>query len=199
MNNFRILNLFEFSVSSCFWVSFELFCSKLLCLLPLPPLSQEGDDYEVIPNSNFYVSRTANKDNSSAYHINGKKATFKDVGALLRSHGIDLDHNRFLILQVIVFLFLFLFSLLNTHLLFVLFFTAVAISFRQRCPAFCSVSISFLLSKLFNCCSKVIPVCEDDLLHWIWKGCALCQPLDCFSSASWFETMWKGANHYLLL
>lgn len=62
---------------------------------------QEGDDYEVIPNSSFYVSRTAGKDNSSAYHINGKKATFKDVGALLRSHGIDLDHNRFLILQVI--------------------------------------------------------------------------------------------------
>lgn len=62
-------------------------------------IDKEGDDYEVIPNSKFYVSRTANKDNSSSYHINGKKATFKDVGALLRSHGIDLDHNRFLILQ----------------------------------------------------------------------------------------------------
>ncbi|KAK9962804.1 hypothetical protein ABG768_008156 [Culter alburnus] len=62
-------------------------------------VDKEGDDYEVIPNSSFYVSRTAGKDNSSAYHINGKKATFKDVGALLRSHGIDLDHNRFLILQ----------------------------------------------------------------------------------------------------
>lgn len=73
-----------------------------MCFLPLPPLSQEGDDYEVIPNSKFYVSRTANKDNSSAYYISGKKATFKEVGALLRSHGIDLDHNRFLILQVIV-------------------------------------------------------------------------------------------------
>ncbi|XP_053278510.1 structural maintenance of chromosomes protein 4 isoform X1 [Pleuronectes platessa] len=60
---------------------------------------KEGDDYEVIPNSKFYVSRTANKDNSSTYHINGKKATFKEVGALLRGHGIDLDHNRFLILQ----------------------------------------------------------------------------------------------------
>uniref|UniRef100_A0A669BTY1 Structural maintenance of chromosomes protein 4 n=1 Tax=Oreochromis niloticus TaxID=8128 RepID=A0A669BTY1_ORENI len=62
-------------------------------------IDKQGDDYEVIPNSKFYVSRTANKDNSSAYHINGKKATFKEVGALLRSHGIDLDHNRFLILQ----------------------------------------------------------------------------------------------------
>ncbi|TKS80947.1 Structural maintenance of chromosomes protein 4 [Collichthys lucidus] len=62
-------------------------------------IDKEGDDYEVIPNSKFYVSRTANKDNSSVYHISGKKATFKEVGTLLRSHGIDLDHNRFLILQ----------------------------------------------------------------------------------------------------
>ncbi|XP_062833576.1 structural maintenance of chromosomes protein 4 isoform X1 [Anolis carolinensis] len=62
-------------------------------------IDKEGDDYEVIPNSNFSVSRTAYKDNSSVYHISGKKATFKDVGLLLRSHGIDLDHNRFLILQ----------------------------------------------------------------------------------------------------
>lgn len=62
-------------------------------------IDKEGDDYDVIPNSKFYVSRTAGKDNSSAYHIDKKKATFKEVGALLRSHGIDLDHNRFLILQ----------------------------------------------------------------------------------------------------
>ncbi|XP_043558007.1 structural maintenance of chromosomes protein 4 isoform X3 [Chiloscyllium plagiosum] len=62
-------------------------------------IDKEGDDFEVIPNSNFYVSRTAYKDNSSLYHVNGKKSTFKDVGMLLRSHGIDLDHNRFLILQ----------------------------------------------------------------------------------------------------
>uniref|UniRef100_A0A671LMI6 Structural maintenance of chromosomes protein n=1 Tax=Sinocyclocheilus anshuiensis TaxID=1608454 RepID=A0A671LMI6_9TELE len=62
-------------------------------------IDKEGDDYNVIPNSSFYVSRTAAKDNSSSYHISGKKATFKDVGTLLRSHGIDLDHNRFLILQ----------------------------------------------------------------------------------------------------
>ncbi|NXC47693.1 SMC4 protein, partial [Penelope pileata] len=62
-------------------------------------IDKEGDDYEVIPNSNFCVSRTAYRDNSSVYYINGKKSTFKDVGILLRSHGIDLDHNRFLILQ----------------------------------------------------------------------------------------------------
>ncbi|XP_056354222.1 structural maintenance of chromosomes protein 4 isoform X2 [Oenanthe melanoleuca] len=62
-------------------------------------IDKEGDDYEVIPDSKFYVSRTAYRDNSSTYYINGKKKTFRDVGMLLRSHGIDLDHNRFLILQ----------------------------------------------------------------------------------------------------
>ncbi|XP_078003364.1 structural maintenance of chromosomes protein 4 isoform X3 [Phascolarctos cinereus] len=62
-------------------------------------VDKEEEDYEVIPNSNFCVSRTAYRDNTSVYHISGKKKTFKDVGNLLRSHGIDLDHNRFLILQ----------------------------------------------------------------------------------------------------
>lgn len=46
------------------------------------------------------VSRTANKDNSSFYQLNGRKVQFKEVGTLLKKHGIDLDHNRFLILQV---------------------------------------------------------------------------------------------------
>lgn len=61
---------------------------------------QEGDDYELVPGSEFVVSRTANKDNSSYYEINGRRAQFKEVAKLLKSHGIDLDHNRFLILQV---------------------------------------------------------------------------------------------------
>lgn len=54
-----------------------------------------------IPNSNLVISRSAFKDNSSYYTINGKKCQFKEVAELLKKHGIDLDHNRFLILQVI--------------------------------------------------------------------------------------------------
>ncbi|XP_060578899.1 structural maintenance of chromosomes protein 4-like [Ruditapes philippinarum] len=57
------------------------------------------DDYTVVPNSEFNVARTAFKDNSSVYSINGKRSTYKEVGVLLRASGIDLDHNRFLILQ----------------------------------------------------------------------------------------------------
>ena len=59
----------------------------------------EDGDYEVIPNSEFVVSRTAFKDNSSHYAIDGRKTNFKEVGKLLREKGIDLVHNRFLILQ----------------------------------------------------------------------------------------------------
>lgn len=59
-----------------------------------------GDDgYTVVPGSQFIVSRTAFKDNSSHYRLNGRKVPFKDIASLLRECGIDLDHNRFLILQ----------------------------------------------------------------------------------------------------
>ena len=50
--------------------------------------------------SQFTVSRTARKDNSSDYHVNCRKVPFKEVARLLKDCGIDLDHNRFLILQV---------------------------------------------------------------------------------------------------
>merc|ERR1712037_221345 len=62
-------------------------------------VDREGDAYDVVPGSEFTVSRTAFKDNSSCYHIDGRKTNFKEVGKFLRTKGIDLDHNRFLILQ----------------------------------------------------------------------------------------------------
>lgn len=139
----------------------------LLCLLPLPPLSQEGDDYEVVPNSKFYVSRTANRDSSSYYHIDGKKATFKEVGTLLRSHGIDLDHNRFLILQVIVFLLL----------LFLFFYPSYdhPSVYQSLClipfPGD-SFKILFYALPVSVCVCVLGVVCVwgwNNLLHWSWK------------------------------
>ncbi|XP_011138577.1 structural maintenance of chromosomes protein 4 isoform X2 [Harpegnathos saltator] len=62
-------------------------------------IDQPGDEYEVVPDSEFVISRTAFKDNSSYYEINKKKVQFKEIAKLLRSYGVDLDHNRFLILQ----------------------------------------------------------------------------------------------------
>lgn len=57
------------------------------------------DQYRVIPNTETVVTRIARKDNSSTYKIDGKNCQFKEVAAYLDSKGIDLDNNRFLILQ----------------------------------------------------------------------------------------------------
>ena len=57
------------------------------------------DDYEVVPGTGVVVSRVAKRDNSSQYQIDGRNATFGMVSEYLGSRGIDLDNNRFLILQ----------------------------------------------------------------------------------------------------
>lgn len=61
--------------------------------------SEDEFGYEVIPGSDFVVSRTAHKSNKSDYYIGEKKSNFKEVTTLLKGKGIDLDNNRFLILQ----------------------------------------------------------------------------------------------------
>lgn len=57
------------------------------------------DGFVVIPDSEVVVTRTAYRDNTSEYRYNGKKISFKILAVELRKLGIDLDHNRFLILQ----------------------------------------------------------------------------------------------------
>eukprot|EP00894_Picocystis_sp_ML_P003647 jgi/Pico_ML_1/54164/g4578.t2 len=60
----------------------------------------DGEGYEVVPGSEFVISRTARSDNTSTYYINGKPAKKKgEVTGMLKGKGIDLDNNRFLILQ----------------------------------------------------------------------------------------------------
>jgi structural maintenance of chromosome 4 len=59
----------------------------------------DEDDFEVIPDSQFSVARTAFRDSTSFYQIDRKRSQFKEVAKLLRDKGVDLDHNRFLILQ----------------------------------------------------------------------------------------------------
>lgn len=55
--------------------------------------------YEFIPDSEIIIARTAYKNNTSFYTVNGREVKFKEVAKLLDTHGIDLLHNRFLILQ----------------------------------------------------------------------------------------------------
>ena len=60
----------------------------------------DGDeDYTIVPGTETVVTRVAKKDNSSSYKLDGKNLSFKEIATYLNSKGIDLDNNRFLILQ----------------------------------------------------------------------------------------------------
>nr|GEV10124.1 structural maintenance of chromosomes protein 4 [Tanacetum cinerariifolium] len=55
--------------------------------------------YEVVPGSDFIIAREAFRDNSSKYYINSRDSKFTEVTNKLKGKGVDLDNNRFLILQ----------------------------------------------------------------------------------------------------
>jgi structural maintenance of chromosome 4 len=59
----------------------------------------DPETYRVIEGTELIVSRTAHRNNTSKYYVNGRATIFADVSKLLKRCGIDLDHNRFLILQ----------------------------------------------------------------------------------------------------
>lgn len=63
-------------------------------------LVQDNDSYEVVPGSEFVLTRVAFRDNSSKYYLDNRTSTFTEVTKLLMGKGVDLEHNRFLILQV---------------------------------------------------------------------------------------------------
>lgn len=62
-------------------------------------VDREDGTYELIPNTEIIIARTAFKNNSSFYSLNGREVKFKEVARMLETHHIDLLHNRFLILQ----------------------------------------------------------------------------------------------------
>ncbi|CAH9093166.1 unnamed protein product [Cuscuta epithymum] len=55
--------------------------------------------FEAVPGSDFMITRVAFRDNSSKYYINDRLSNFTEVTKKLRGKGVDLDNNRFLILQ----------------------------------------------------------------------------------------------------
>lgn len=57
------------------------------------------EDFHLVPGTATVVSRIARQDNSSSYKIDDKTCQFKEVAKYLVNKGIDLDNNRFLILQ----------------------------------------------------------------------------------------------------
>jgi structural maintenance of chromosome 4 len=61
---------------------------------------QGDEEFDRVPNSEIVVSRAAHRNNSSTYYLNDKKSTFTEVTNFLKLKGVDLNNNRFLILQV---------------------------------------------------------------------------------------------------
>lgn len=59
----------------------------------------DQDAFEVVPGSQFVVSRIANHESKSTYKLNDRTCTSEDVQNTLKGKGMDLDNNRFLILQ----------------------------------------------------------------------------------------------------
>eukprot|EP00933_Yihiella_yeosuensis_P081234 TRINITY_DN94799_c0_g1_i1.p1 TRINITY_DN94799_c0_g1~~TRINITY_DN94799_c0_g1_i1.p1 ORF type:complete len:1355 (-),score=482.33 TRINITY_DN94799_c0_g1_i1:302-4366(-) len=90
-------------------VSELIHCSSTMPNLPSAKVSvtfqdivDTGDgpeDYEIIEGSQLTVAREAFKNNQSKYYMDGKNSNFSEVTTKLKKRGVDLEHNRFLILQ----------------------------------------------------------------------------------------------------
>uniref|UniRef100_A0AC34GQN4 Structural maintenance of chromosomes protein n=1 Tax=Panagrolaimus sp. ES5 TaxID=591445 RepID=A0AC34GQN4_9BILA len=60
---------------------------------------EDTGKYTSVAGSNFEVKRTVTNKGTSKYHYNGDTYNRDELRSKLQSHGIDMDHHRFLILQ----------------------------------------------------------------------------------------------------
>eukprot|EP00392_Amoebophrya_sp_AT5.2_P006943 g6955.t1 len=68
-------------------------------IIDIPDPNKEGQQYTVVEGSQIELKRTARHNNVNFYQLDGEKADFEKVQAVLVQRGIDLKHNRFLIAQ----------------------------------------------------------------------------------------------------
>lgn len=66
---------------------------------------ERSNEIQIVPGSEIVISRIVEKDpngkaDKSIYKINHFASSFTEVTRLLKGKGVDLDHKRFLILQV---------------------------------------------------------------------------------------------------
>eukprot|EP00916_Digyalum_oweni_P005893 GHVL01010197.1.p1 GENE.GHVL01010197.1~~GHVL01010197.1.p1 ORF type:complete len:454 (-),score=104.86 GHVL01010197.1:974-2335(-) len=62
-------------------------------------IDEDDGSYSVVANSELVVMREVLKSGTLNYYLNNKAVSKKQVTEVLKERGIDLDHNRFLILQ----------------------------------------------------------------------------------------------------
>jgi len=60
---------------------------------------KEGDEFDVVRGSRFTVSRAVSKSSQSTYRLNGERVKYDIIRELLLDKGVDLTHERYLILQ----------------------------------------------------------------------------------------------------
>ncbi|XP_058076874.1 structural maintenance of chromosomes protein 4-like [Magnolia sinica] len=63
-------------------------------------IQKDDGIYEAVVGSDFVITRVAFRDNSLNVYINDRGSNFIEVTKKLKGKGVDLDNNRFLILQV---------------------------------------------------------------------------------------------------
>ena len=59
----------------------------------------DNNNFHYIEGGDFVMTREVYKNSSSKYFLNGKESSFDEINKKLSRKGIDLKHNRFLILQ----------------------------------------------------------------------------------------------------
>ncbi|KPI83782.1 hypothetical protein ABL78_7182 [Leptomonas seymouri] len=60
---------------------------------------KDPDQRQVVPNTELHIKREIYRSGVSQYYIDGARSTQKEVMECLIAQGVDLEHNRFLILQ----------------------------------------------------------------------------------------------------
>eukprot|EP01080_Neovahlkampfia_damariscottae_P000698 gene698-8950_t len=79
-------------------VFFEEIIDEVKIPFKLTPINK-NDKYKFVEGTKFNISRSVNDKSASQYYINDKRSNFTEVTDMLKAKGIDLDNNRFLILQ----------------------------------------------------------------------------------------------------
>lgn len=74
-------------------------CSVCVHFALITDHANSDDGYDVVPGSEFTITRTADINSQSTYAIDDRNVPMSVVEEKLMSYGIDLKNNRFLILQ----------------------------------------------------------------------------------------------------
>ena len=91
LKNLRELIHNSANYQNCFKASVTVYFEDILEL--------DNKEIKIIEGSQISITRSITKKDESSYLLNGEKSTLKGIIKKLKEKGIDLDNNRFIILQ----------------------------------------------------------------------------------------------------